>query len=64
MKVGDLVRIKYNGAIALITKVETIQVYPRKGGDGTWRSDPYWIHLLDQQVAFKAGELEVINESR
>ena len=57
MKVGDLVKIKYDGVVALITKVETIQI-PLSPYKATW------IHLLNQPVSFKAGQLEAINESR
>ena len=51
MKVGDLVKIKYDGVVALITKVET--------PDGN-----VWVHLLGQPVPFRTNRLEVINASR
>ena len=56
MKVGDLVKIKYDGVIGLIIEVETIQTYSLK--------DEFWIRLLNQPVPFKPETLEVINESR
>jgi hypothetical protein len=56
MKVGDLVRIKYDGVVALIVEVEVCQT----GADYPGA----WFHLLDQPVPFRANKLEVINESR
>jgi hypothetical protein len=57
VKVGDLVKIKYDGVVALITKVETVQV-PLSPYKATW------IHLLNQPVSFKVQQLEVINANR
>jgi|JYMV01.1.fsa_nt_gi hypothetical protein len=63
MQVGDLVKIKYDGVVGLITEVETIQTYPHSG-EGSWTTSPYWIHLLGQPEPFKPETLEVINASR
>ena len=57
MKVGDLVKIKYDGVVALITEVETVQFAPNEAKN-------VWFHLLGQPVLFKADRLEVLNESR
>jgi hypothetical protein len=58
MKVGDLVKIKYDGVVALITEIES---YPHPSGfEGPTR----WYSLLDQPVSFRASQIEVINESR
>ena len=57
MKVGDLVRIKYDGVVALITKVEIDSVDP-DGNNGRY------FHLLGQPVPFRADRIEVISESR
>jgi len=56
MKVGDLVKIKYDGVVALVTKIEsdtTVFVCPTR-----------WYSLLGQPVSFRASQIEVINESR
>ena len=53
MKVGDLVRVKYDGTTGLIVKVETQR-----------NNRPcLWIHLHSGE-SFKPEYLEVINESR
>ena len=49
MKVGDLVKVIYDGSVALIVRIE----------DG---ARP-WIYLHTGE-SFKASKLEVINESR
>lgn len=57
MKVGDLVKIKYDGVVALVTKVETVQFAANEHKNT-------WVHLLGQSVLFKAANLEVINANR
>ena len=52
-KVGDLVRIKYNGVVALIVEVEVWQA----GADYS----EAWFHLLNQPVSFRADRLEIIS---
>ena len=56
MQVGDLVRIKYDGVVALIVEVEVCQAGTDYPGA--------WFHLLNQPVPFRANKLEVINASR
>jgi len=51
MKVGDLVRIKYDGVVALVVRIKGHDVRP-------------WVWLLDQPVPFRTDKLEVINASR
>ena len=53
MRVGDLVRIKYNGVVALIVEVEVWQA----GADYS----EAWFHLLNQPVSFRADRLEIIS---
>ena len=57
MKVSDLVKIIYDGKLAIVTKVEIIQF----GKDECVNT---WIHLHNERMLFKADRLEVINESR
>ena len=58
MEVGDLVKIKYDGVVAVITEVESIPSASTSQGPTRWYS------LLDQPVSFRASQIEVINESR
>ena len=58
MEVGDLVKIKYDGVVALITEIESIQSASTSEGPTRWYS------LLDQPASFRASQIEVINESR
>ena len=60
MKVGDLVKIKYDDSVKLVTKVE---IGPSLSlshdiNRGTW------IHLLGEDITFRKEHLEVINASR
>jgi len=50
MKVGDLVRIKYDGTVALVARVLFGNHHP-------------WIYLHTGE-SFRGDKLEVINESR
>ena len=61
MKVGDLVKIKYDGIVAIVTEIETVSNFYQYGPDEAVTT---WIHLLNQPVPFKTNKLEVINESR
>ena len=56
MRVGDLVKIKYNGVVTLVVEVEVCQTGENRPGA--------WYHLLNQPVSFRAENLEAINESR
>jgi len=57
MKVGDLVRIKYDGKVSIVTEVETEHL-------GVPPSETIWVHLHNERMVFKAEKLEVINASR
>jgi hypothetical protein len=58
MKIGDLVKIKYDGVVTLITEIES---YPHPSGfEGPTR----WYSLLDQPISFRANQIEVISASR
>jgi hypothetical protein len=57
MQVGDLVRIKYDGKVSIVTEVETVQF----GSDEHINT---WIHLHNERLVFKAEKLEVISASR
>ena len=59
MKVGDLVKIKYNGKLAIVTKVNIAQ--DLCDGYGTTVTS-IWVHLHNERMTFKAEKLEVINE--
>ena len=59
MKVGDLVKIKYDGVVALITKIESVPNFYESIPDPTT-----WIYLLGQPVPLKVNKLEVVSESR
>jgi hypothetical protein len=59
MKVGDLVKIKYDGVVALVTRIESVANFYKSVTTPT-----VWYHLLNQPVPFKANKLEVIHESR
>ena len=59
MKVGDLVKIKYDGVVALVTRIEFVANFYKSVTTPT-----VWHYLLDHPVPFKANKLEVINENR
>ena len=56
MNVGDLVRVKHDGKVRLITKVETVQF-------ATNEYKNTWVHLLGEDVYFKKDNLEVLSAS-
>jgi len=58
MQVGDLVKIKYDGVVALVTRIETVDNY--------YKSKPQieWVFLHGQDMPIKAGKLVLISESR
>ena len=58
MEVGDLVKIKYDGIVAVITEVESIP------SASTSQGPTRWYTLLGQPVTFRASQIEVINASR
>ena len=55
MNVGDLVKIKYDGAMALVERIETVHV-----GCGPVT----WFYLLGIDPGFRRFHLEAISESR
>ena len=55
MKVGDLVRIKYDGKVSIVTGVKVQSL-----GHGR----AVWGRLHDERMTFNADKLEVINASR
>jgi hypothetical protein len=59
MKVGDLVKIKYDGVVALVTRIESVANFYKSVTTPT-----VWYYLLGQPVPFKSNKLEALNESR
>jgi hypothetical protein len=57
MKAGDLVKIKYDDRVKLVTKVE-IEPLEHDINRGTW------IHLLGEDITFRKEHLEVLSASR
>ena len=55
MKIGDLVRIKYDGKVSIVTGVKVQSL-----GHGR----AVWVRLHDERMTFNADKLEVINASR
>jgi len=63
MKVGDLVRVKYDGIIGLIVRIEESRWL---GPRSLTPESPPWttLRIGDVEEDFRADRLEVINESR
>ena len=59
MKVGDLVKIKYDGVVALVTRIEFVDNYYK-----SITKPVEWIFLSGQDMPFRPHTLEVVNESR
>ena len=57
MKVGDLVRIKYDGKVSIVTKVKTQTL-------GGHTKPMTWVNLHNEWMTFSVDKLEVINASR
>ena len=57
MKVGDLVRLKYDGTVRIVTG-GTVQAL------GGHTKPMTWVRLHDERMTFNADKLEVINASR
>ena len=57
MKVGDLVRIKYDGKVSIVTGVNVQSL-------GGHTKPMTWVRLHDERMTFNADKLEVINASR
>tara|TARA_B100002019_G_C20817923_1_gene379129 strand:- start:56 stop:223 length:168 start_codon:yes stop_codon:yes gene_type:complete len=54
MKVGDLVKIKYDGVVTIVTAIESI---PHRTG---FEGPDVWYSLLGQEISFRAAQLEVV----
>ena len=59
IKVGDLVRIKYDGTVALVTRLTTHPNFYK-----SIKKPTEWVFLTGQDVPFRPHTLEVINASR
>ena len=59
MKVGDLVKIKHDGVVAIITRIEFTPNFYKSVTKPT-----EWVFLSGQDVSFRPHRLEVINASR
>ena len=57
MKAGDLVRIKYDGKVSIVTGVKVQSL-------GGHTKPMTWVRLHDERMTFNADKLEVINASR
>ena len=57
MKVGDLVRIKYDGKVGIVTGVKVQSL-------GGHTKPMTWVNLHNEWMTFNVDKLEVINESR
>ena len=57
MKVGDLVRIKYDGKVSIVTEVKMQSV-------GGHTKPMAWVRLHNEWMTFSVEKLEVINASR
>ena len=56
MKVGDLVKIKYDGVVALVTRIEFAPNFYKSVTKPT-----EWVFLSGQDVPFRPHRLEVVN---
>ncbi len=59
MKVGDLVKIKYDGVVALVTRIALVDNYYK-----SITRPVEWVFLSGQDMPFRPHTLEVVNESR
>ena len=59
MKVGDLVKIKYDGVVALVTRIALVDNYYK-----SITRPVEWVYLSGQDMPFRPHTLEVVNESR
>jgi hypothetical protein len=57
MKVGDLVRIKYDGKVSIVTEVKMQSL-------GGHTKPMAWVRLHNEWMTFSVEKLEVINASR
>ena len=59
VKVGDLVKIKHNGVVALVTRIAFVDNYYKSVTKPT-----EWVFLSGQDMPRRPHTLEVVNESR
>lgn len=59
MKVGDLVKIRYDGVVALVTRIALVDNYYK-----SITKPVEWVYLSGQDMPFRPHTLEVVNESR
>ena len=59
MQVGDLVKVKYDGSLGLVTRI----VLARSFYKSISKPSP-WVFLSGHDSPYKPHSLEVINESR
>ena len=59
MKVGDLVKIKYDGVVALVTRIESVSNFYKSVTKPT-----EWVFLSGQDMPFRPHRLEVVNAGR
>ena len=59
MKVGDLVKVKYNGSLGLVTRI----VLARSFYKSLSEASP-WVFFSGHYSPYKPHRLEVVNESR
>ena len=58
MKVGDLAKIKYDGVVALVTRIESVDNYYK-----SIAKPIEWVFLHGQDMPFKASALGLVNAS-
>ena len=56
MQVGDLVKIKYDGVVALVTRIALVDNYYKSVTKPT-----EWVFLSGQDMPFRPHRLEVVN---
>jgi len=59
MRVGDLVKIKYDGVVAIVTRIEPMTNFYKSITEPT-----IWVFLHDQPVPFRPHTLEVVSANR
>ena len=59
MQVGDLVKIKYDGVMALVTRIALVDNYYK-----SITKPVEWVYLSGQDMPFRPHTLEVVNAGR
>ena len=59
MQVGDLVKIKYDGVVALVTRIESVDNYYK-----SITKPVEWVWLSGQDMPIKASKLELFSAGR